>query len=236
MKHDIGAAKFVQIAQTLEAEIKTGNIGRGDRLSSESALMQRFSVSRNTIRRSLETLSAKNLITKRSGIGSFVTYGGEMIDSEHGWTLALSEGSGKVGTRVLGIWRGLCSDIQDPRLNGVDCLHIDRLRFRSGTGLGISLERSRLPWRDGYGDIPQNGLVDGSLSTTLAGLGILTQSGEEWANVLPELSPDDAQLMGRRAGEAMLRMRRLTRSPDGLLVEYVESLLDPEYFGLHLEF
>ena len=54
--------------------------------------------------------------------------------------------------------------------------------------------------------------------------------------MLPALSTEDAQAMGRPPGEPMLRLRRLTRDAGGAVIEYVESLLDPGQFGLHMEF
>jgi GntR family transcriptional regulator len=236
MKHGVGTSKAVQIARTLENEIKSGHIVQGDRLDSESALMRRFSVSRNTVRKGLETIARQGLITTRTGIGSFVTYVGNMINDERGWTLALSEGPNKIGTRVLGLWQGPASRSYDGIPLGTECLCVDRLRFLTDTGLGISLERSRLPWRTAFEGIPERGLVDGSLNKTLSQLSIYVQTGQEWANVEPALSDADAQIMGRKTGEPMLYLRRLTRSGNNSVVEHVESLLDPKYFGLHLEF
>ncbi len=235
-KLEIGASKSDQIANMLEGEIKAGAVPQGARLDSENELVRRFSVSRNTVRRSLETLSRRGLITKKTGIGSFVTYAGNTINNDAGWTLALSGVSDNIGTRVLGISRGACGDTGGTMPADTECLCVDRLRFRTGTGRGLSLERSRLPWRPEFAGIPENGLVDGSLSKTLSDLSIHTASGEEWAHVHPSLSREDAQIMGREEGEAMLRLRRLTRSADGSIIEFVESLLAPKHFGLHMEF
>ena len=56
------------------------------------------------------------------------------------------------------------------------------------------------------------------------------------AAVLPSLNADDARLMGRPAGSAMLHLTRVARDAEGRPVEYVESLLDPARFRLHLRF
>lgn len=236
MRQDVGAAKSERIALRLAKDIKTGAIGRGDRLDSETALMKRFSVSRNTIRKSLEILSRDGLIVKRNGIGSFATYGGKVIDNEAGWTLALSSGATKIGTRVLALRRETSIRGDIPIAPGTDCLFVERLRFRVSDGLGISLERSRVPWRDRLAGIPEHGLLDGSLNKSLRACGLVVASGEEWANVLTALPAEDAAIMGRRHGEPMLLLRRLTRSGDGAIIEYVDSTLDPDSFGLHLEF
>ena len=46
-----GTGKPEQIATVLEQEIRSGVLGFGERLQSENELVQRFSVSRNTIRK-----------------------------------------------------------------------------------------------------------------------------------------------------------------------------------------
>ena len=119
---------------------------------------------------------------------------------------------------------------------GSDCLIVDRLRYLDNLGTGVSLERSRVPWRETLNEVLHSGLVEGSLNTTLQNHGLAIASGAEWAGVVPSLAAGDAAVMGRKAGDAMLRLRRLTREEDRTIIEYVESLLDPDMFGLHMEF
>ena len=170
----------------------------------------------------------------RTGIGSFVTYDGSTIDSNLGWTVALSQGSEAVETRLLDLSRGPCA-MADARLGGTgDYLRLDRLR--TAGGIGISLERSRLPWRPAFAAILAQGLVEGSLSRSLAGLGLRAAKGQEIAGVLPALGPADAALMQRPGASAMLRLERVTCLADGSTLEVVESLLDPARFGLRIDF
>lgn len=232
----IGAPKSVRIATALEAEIRSGSLGRGTALQSEHALVKRFSVSRNTIRKSLEILNRKGLITTRSGIGSFVTYAGRTIDNRKGWSLALASGDDTLATRVLRIDRDHMDFDDAPPDCQTSCLFVDRLRFQVTDGLAVSLERSRVIWRAGFDDILANGLTNGSLTETLRSTGLLVASGDEWANVLTSLDKTDAHALGRKAGEPMLQVRRLTRASDGSAIEYVKSILDPLRFGLHMAF
>lgn len=232
----IGASKSAKIANVLEVEIRSGSLEKGDALQSESALVKRFAVSRNTVRKSLEILSGKGLITTRTGIGSFVTYGGRTIDGCRGWSVALSEREDAIGTRVLRIARAQMDFEDAPADAQTDCLFVDRLRFHLGTGQAVSLERSRVMWRSGFEDILQDGLKDGSLTDTLRSKGLFVASGDEWAKVLPSLPVEDARILGRGAGEPMLLLRRLTRAADGTAIEYIQSILDPLRFGLHMRF
>lgn len=232
----IGASKPVRIAHELECEIRTGVFNCGDALASENALVKRFAVSRNTVRKSLELLSNKGLITTKSGIGSFVTFDGKTIDDQAGWTLALSNSDVQLSTRLLRLERG-GMDLPGTEINlGAECLIVDRLRYTKSTGVGVSLERSRVPWRDVLENVVQSGLINGSLNATLRRHGLTISSGGEWAGVRPALPEQESALMGRKVGDAMLRLRRLTRAADGSIIEYVESLLDPDLFGLQMEF
>lgn len=229
-----GLPKAELVARTLEQEIRQGHVGHGAQLDSEGGLMRRFDVSRNTVRRGLEILARQGLITTRTGIGSFVTYDGTTIDSNVGWTVALSHGTGAVETRLLDLSRGACA-MADARLGRTGSyLRVDRLRLTDGCG--ISLERARLPWRDGFAATLDQGLTDNSLSRTLAALALRAAKGQEVVGVLPALSAADAALMQRPAGQPMLRLERLTFTPDGDPLELVESLLDPGRFGLRINF
>ena len=142
----VGLPKSELIAQTLEHEIRSGEISRGDQLASENELVRRFSVSRNTVRKGLEQLVRQGLITTRTGIGSFVTYEGTSIDNSLGWTQALSKSDDQIDTRLLGADRRVCEDTSEfLGLAATEFLCVDRLRFLSRDGTCISLERSLTP-------------------------------------------------------------------------------------------
>ncbi len=237
MKREVGLSKSTHIARTLEQEIRSGRMARGHRLESEAELVRRFDVSRNTVRKGLEELARSGLITTRTGIGSFVTYEGSSIDDAMGWTLALAQSDSAVDTKVLRIARD--QDAAAASFLGLpdgEFLCVDRVRLLSDSGLGLSLERSRSPWRDRFRAVLEQGLTKGSLGETFRDAGLFIHGGEEWANVMPSLPEREARLMGRKPGEAMLHTRRVTRDADDQIIEYVESFLDPTRFGLHLEF
>ncbi len=67
-----GVPRHVQISDWLRAQINDGVLRADDRLPSESQLVRRFSVSRITVRRALQTLESDHLIYRHQGLGSFV--------------------------------------------------------------------------------------------------------------------------------------------------------------------
>jgi DNA-binding GntR family transcriptional regulator len=63
---------YLQVADALREDISVSRLGPGDQLPSEHQLMARFAVSRTTIRKALDQLTAANLIRRHQGLGSFV--------------------------------------------------------------------------------------------------------------------------------------------------------------------
>jgi GntR family transcriptional regulator len=231
-----GAPKPEQIASVLEQEIRSGVLAFGDRLQSENELVQRFSVSRNTLRKGLEELNSRGLITTKVGIGSFVTFNGQTIYDVMGWSKALAEVGADTETRVLRIELTRQPDLADMmKLSDDMFIAVDRLRLLAKDQTPISIERSRLPFLPELEDVPLQGLRSGSLTQTLREAGLVPDHGEEWADI-EMLGEADAILLGCPPGSAFLRTRRLTREAGGRPIEYVTSLLNPAYFALHLEF
>jgi GntR family transcriptional regulator len=227
--------KHEKIAQVLEGEIRRGSMPHGRRLPGETALAERFSVSRNTVRAALFDLSAAGLIATRSGMGSFVTFDGNPLDVELGWARARHEQG--VVTRVEVV---LLDEITDPLLaaelgeTGDRFVIIDRLRSADGEGV-IAYERSRIPATTEVRDAVTAGGATGSLAAMLRGAGLIAAQGEQWVEIR-RLSVDEALLLGRTPGDSFLWSRCVTRDADGRLIENVESLLDPGHFSLHFQF
>ena len=65
--------KYEQIVAWVQGEIESGRFSRGARLPSENEMMERFGVSRQTVRRAMEELTGKGIVEGRRGSGTFVT-------------------------------------------------------------------------------------------------------------------------------------------------------------------
>jgi len=227
--------KHQQVAEALEREIRRGRLGYGERLPGESALAQRFSVSRNTVRAALSELGDAGLITTRSGKGSFVTFDGRVLDARHGWAQALRDSGARLTVAVV-----RCARIRDLPLAkrlGVDAAEfvaIDRVRARR-SGLVVSYECSRIPVTEATRAVPEQGLVGGSLARTLTDAGLITARSEQWV-AARRPTGDEAAVLGRGTDDWFLAVRRTNWTAAGELAEHVESLLDPAHFQLHQAF
>ena len=79
--------KYEILKEYLKNEMMSGNIGYGEKIPSENELAVRFSLSRFTVRRSIELLTNEGWLEKRHGSGTFVKTASPQ----------------KTGTRVIGI-------------------------------------------------------------------------------------------------------------------------------------
>ncbi|WP_182046653.1 GntR family transcriptional regulator [Curtobacterium sp. ME26] len=223
------------VADALRDAIASGRYRAGERLPGEHDLAERFAVSRGTVRAALADLADDEYIATRGGIGSVVTFDGATLDPRGGWARSIAASGTEVTTRILRLAR-----LDDPRLQAeVDAAEatfvaVDRLRTVVG-GRPVSLERSVLPHVGRLAAATTDGLVDDSLTATIAEAGLVPAEAEQWVDVVP-LDVDDAALLDRPAGTPFLRSRRVSRTADGTFVERVDSLLDPDRFRLHMRF
>lgn len=67
-----GQTLWTQIEAALEADIAAGRLSAGTQLPPEPALMQRFGVSRSTVRQAIASLERRNLVHAEQGRGTFV--------------------------------------------------------------------------------------------------------------------------------------------------------------------
>ena len=70
------AARHEQVSRQLRDDLTAGRYGDEGRLPSEAQLARRFSVSRPTVARALQSLVEEGLVERRAGSGSFAKLGG----------------------------------------------------------------------------------------------------------------------------------------------------------------
>ena len=227
--------KHERVAAVLAREIRSGVVRRGAQLPGEVELARRFSVSRNTVRAALAVLAEDELITTRTGKGSFVLFDGRPLDGRLGWTHALSEQGVETRMRTVRIELAPDPGLADRLgLDSPDVIVIERVR-QLLDGTAISLERSRIPALDSLRDLPDRGLDNGSISATLNRAGLYLDHCEQRLRGRP-LSPGEAELLRRPQGAWFLHTTRTSWTADERFAEYADELLDPEHYELSLSY
>lgn len=239
MSIQVRSGKRQQIVDTLAGRIRDGQYERGARLDGELRLAEEFGVSRGTVRQALSELQQRRLIATETGRGSFVIFDGHQLDQQYGWAQALADTGSSVTVQNMGIATVQRDEV--PQLpEGVvftDGIAIRRLRsLQTDDGVApISFECATVPAIGALADLPRTGLVEDSLSRTLAAAGLDPVRGIQRAGV-HRLDEREAGILQRPAATAFLRTARTSFDADGRFVEHVVSLLDPDHFTLALSF
>ena len=200
----------------------------------EHDLAERFAVSRGTVRAALADLADEEYIAIHGGIGSIVTFDGAALDPRSGWARSLAATGTEIAVRVLRIERVSRPGQAQLGLDDPDFIAVDRVRHVVG-GPDVSLERSLVPPFGRLARAVDEGLVDDSLTATIASAGLVPALAEQWVDLQP-LTAEEAASLHRTVGEPFLHSRRVSRTADGTFVEAVDSLLDPSRFRLHMKF
>ncbi|WP_379555372.1 GntR family transcriptional regulator [Pseudomonas sp. MD332_8] len=225
--------KKKRVVDELIRRIEGGMMADGFLLPGEHQLAEEFGVSRGTLREALAELKRRNYIATQSGVGSIVTFDGMVLDQASGWAQALADTGALITTDVLRLEAVTRSDLLN-RFGSDQFIALDRRR-RTTDGTAVSLERSLMPASGSLESLPRVGLIDNSLTITLAAYGYVGADGDQWIGAEP-LSDEDAELLGRPVGTVFLKASRTTFDRRGRFMEYLESVLDPVHFRLHLQF
>ncbi|GLY04539.1 GntR family transcriptional regulator [Actinoplanes sp. NBRC 101535] len=224
---------YFQLLRHLEEAIDRGELVPGERLPTEIELAAALTISRPTIRRAIEELVAKGLLTRKRGVGTRVT------DVQVRRRVALTSlfddltASGRSPeTRILRFDRD-CVDRHAARMLGLapteKLVHCERVRLADGVPL--ALLRNWLPPR--FADLNPDLLVTQSLYRLMG----------EW-NGRPSVakqritakaaSPTQARLLEIGHHTPLISMQRTAFDPTGATVEFSDNLYRADHYAIEV--
>ena len=68
-----GTPLYLQLADELRKQIEEGKLKENEKILTEKELSETYNVSRITVRKALEILTDEDLLTRKQGVGTFVT-------------------------------------------------------------------------------------------------------------------------------------------------------------------
>jgi GntR family transcriptional regulator len=142
------ATLYTKVEETIAAEIADGQYRPGDQLPAEDELLQRFEVSRITVRRAIQNLVQRGLLEIRRGLGTFVLE--PRIEAEltklSGFVEDMNAAGRKASARVLsqGVVSATARIAERLQLSrGARVMRIERVRLADG--LPVSFDQTYLP-------------------------------------------------------------------------------------------
>jgi GntR family transcriptional regulator len=139
---------YTKVEETIAAEIADGEYRPGDQLPTEEELVQRFEVSRITVRRAIQNLVQRGLLEIRRGRGTFVLE--PRIEAEltklSGFVEDMNAAGRRASARVLsqGVVSATARIAERLQLSrGTRVMRIERVRLADG--LPVSFDQTYLP-------------------------------------------------------------------------------------------
>jgi GntR family transcriptional regulator len=224
-----GTPLYLQLARSLREHISSGGIDPGSALPSERDLSEMAGLSRVTVRKGIEQLIDEGVLVRKQGSGTFVARRieapGAKLSSFSDDTRSRGEDPG-----VVWIYRSYAQPTEE-EATALDVsptakvARLGRVRLAGGEPLAIEhavIPATFMPDLDSLGD---------SLYQALEAHGYRPTSGTQ--RVRASLAtPTEAGILCVKQNSEVLRIERLTRIPDGRVVEFTRSV----YRGDRYEF
>ena len=193
LQTDSSSPLYHQLMQRITADIERGTYPTGSRIPPEHELEQLYQVSRVTVRRALAELTAKGLLERKQGKGTFVCVpsGSIQLKSLHSFHDSCLINKVKPTTDVIHIKETQADNADAEELNLLRGSRVlETLRIRRADNVPVVLERNRFSMAYAW---LQDQDLSGSLYTLLREYG-----------VEPKLAIHDVSLSFASAEEAQL--------------------------------
>jgi len=222
---------YFQVAQYIEAQIRSGALDSGDRLENEVKIAGDLGLSRPTVRAAFSYLVDKGLVLRRRGQGTIVTKG-KVSRSVKLTSLFddLVDAGKRPTTRVLHNEVVKASDLVKEAL-GLDegqlVLYLERLRFGEDEPIALM-----------HNYIPTSLVTLSSDMLEVHGLyELLRASGIHPARAVQRISAKnasapEARLLGEPRGTALVTMERTTYEDRGRAIEFAQHVYRASRYSL----
>jgi GntR family transcriptional regulator len=232
-----GLPLYRQIETDVRDRIRSGDLVPGAQLPTEVELMDRYGVSRATVRQALRELVAEGLVEIRRGLGTYVTQRRfeHTIGGFYSFSREIERHGLEPRTRVLGLGVEPADEAVAVALGldaGTAVVALRRLRLADDDPLVVEtsyLPAARFPGLDKV-DFGRVRLYD----TLTDAYGCRpTRARETFEPVL--VTADEAALLGQHRGEPALRVERVAFDQDDAPIEFCRSTVRGDRYRYSVE-
>jgi GntR family transcriptional regulator len=222
-----GTPLYIQVANKLSTAIGGGDWRANEALPSERTLSEMLDISRVTVRKAIDMLCERGMLTRRRGSGTYITPKLEQpLSRLTSFSEELKQRGFTAGSRWLERAIGMATPLELLSLGVSLSMPVARLkRLRTADKVVMAIETSTIPivyMPDPYG-------VTDSL------YGYLEERGATPSRALQHIravnaTPEQARLAGIDAGAAMLHITRVSYLEGGAAVELTHSYCRSDYY------
>jgi GntR family transcriptional regulator len=228
-----GVTYYHQLYTLLSSALTEGVIAPGSALPTETEFMNRFGVSRNTVRRALGQLEKEKRIVRRRGSGSFARRGPTSEKSSAALAEVLHDfraANVHSSSRLVRIQSSPTPDFiraRDPQF-GAKSLLVQRCR--SFKDKPFMFSTSYVP-EDLGARLTRGQLASKVVLSALEEVGYLARSAEQTTTAVAA-DAFTARHLGVNVAAALLSIRRLVRDAEGRSIEHQSLMFRPDQCNL----
>lgn len=215
------APLYLQLVERIAAAIACGRLRDGDALPPERVLSEQLAISRTTVRKALDELTARGLVESRHGSGNFVS---ARLEQPLARLSSFSEDMLARGRRPGFLWveRGLHAPSPEETIalglsNGEKVARFVRVRLADDTPLAV--ERASIAGHV----LPDPEAVGSSLYAALDARGMRPVRALQHLRAVA-VNEVDAALLGIEPGSPVMATMRYGYLADGRVVEFTRSV------------
>jgi DNA-binding GntR family transcriptional regulator len=209
---------YYQLAQAIEAAIRSGELAPGDRFENELALAKRLTLSRPTTRRAIQEVVDKGMLVRKRGVGTQVVQNPVHRRVE---LTSLFDDLARAGqeptTELLDYHVGVADSEVAVELNlatGHEIVTIQRLRSANGEPLAVMTNHLPAELAPAAEELETSGLYQ-----ALRNRGVHIRLARQRIGARPA-TKTEARLLDEKAGGPLLTMTRTAFDDSGRAVEF----------------
>ncbi|QDP95744.1 GntR family transcriptional regulator [Microlunatus elymi] len=227
---------YHQLAQAIEAAIRSGELSPGDRLENELSMTTRLGLARPTARQAIGELARKGLVVRKRGVGTQVL--SPRINRETRLSSLyedLQAAGRRPETRLLSYELGVSAEdllssgveLAETELSG-EFLKITRLRIADG--LPLAILTNHLPARLA---VSEADLAGTGLYAALRARGVNLRVAHQTVSARL-MTADEGKLLAERRPAACLTALRVVYDDSGRLVEIGQHVYRASHYSLEV--
>ncbi|MBV7394685.1 phosphonate metabolism transcriptional regulator PhnF [Mameliella sediminis] len=230
-------ALWTAISDNLTRDIAAGRYRPGDKLPTEAELSARFGVNRHTVRRALQAMSDGGLVHSRRGAGVFVA--ATPTDYPLGRRVRFNQNlraAGRVPGREILMSETRSADPGEARALAIDPgdpVHVYET-LATADGVPIALGAGVFPARRIPNFLEALHSTD-TVTDALAACGIMDYTRASTRVTALLATPTQAVRLRLAEGAPILKTSSVNIDPDGVAIEYGETLFAGDRVALTLE-
>ncbi|MFW6281755.1 MAG: GntR family transcriptional regulator [bacterium] len=229
---------YHQIKEDLLLKIEQNKLKPGDKLPPEVHLMEKYDVSRITVRNAILALVNQGLLNRKSGVGTFVSqpkavrpFPGVSSFTEDMRHKNMEPGRKLISYKIIEPSKSLKEKME---LNDKEkVLQMERLMFADGEPIAIHfINLPELVWK--RVDVSKENLKTESLYKLIESSGIILKEAEE--NIEGSIADASiAQTLGIKEGDPILIVERFVRTNTGEIMDYAINTYRADRYKYHIK-